>query len=230
MEMNGGRVFLAVIASIAVSSAALSCSTAQLVQRTAGRAEEKGVWHRVQKGETIWRIAKTYRISVEELKDVNDLSEADRVAEGSWIFIPGAGKLLSVQVDAEVPEASDGAPEFGWPVKGDIVKTFGKQKKEYNYGIDFRVSRNSAVVATQNGVVVLASSIRGYGNTIIIEHANDFFSLYSKNLRSLVQEGQVVKKGLVIARVQPETGAFNEVLHYELYYRGKPVNPLYYLP
>jgi murein DD-endopeptidase MepM/ murein hydrolase activator NlpD len=95
-------------------------------------------------------------------------------------------------------------------------------------------------VASEGGTVILSGSIRGYGNTIIIEHESDFCSLYSRNIQSLVEEGQLVKKNAVIARFVPERPAAGkspgnkspegDVIHYELFYKGKPVNPLYYLP
>jgi lipoprotein NlpD len=72
--------------------------------------------------------------------------------------------------------------------------------------------------------------IRGYGTTIIIEHENNYCSLYSKNIKSLVKEGQLVDKNSVIAKAGTVTSAISDVVHYELFYKGKPVNPLYYLP
>jgi lipoprotein NlpD len=123
-----------------------------------------------------------------------------------------------------------------WPVKGQVVRSFGKLKNDFNYGIDLRAEGAQNVLASEGGIVILSGSIRGYGNTIIIEHENDFCSLYSRNIQSLVKEGQSVKKNTVIARVVPERPSAGgkdgeeNVFHYELFYKGKPVNPLYYLP
>jgi len=191
---------------------------------------ERGVWHRVEEGQTLWRIAKTYRVSLELLKEANDIQDAVHISIGTWLFIPGAEKVLFVQGNIEsVPEKQTDL-SFIWPVKGEIVRNFGKISNDFNYGIDIKTRMGSNIVAAQKGVVVLSGIIRGYGNTIIIEHPNDFCSLYSRNLNILVREGQAVESNTVIARVSPEAEKENDVVHYELFYRGKPVNPLYYLP
>ena len=89
---------------------------------------------------------------------------------------------------------------------------------------------NENIVATQNGKVVLSGKIRGYGNTVIIEHENNFCSLYSKNLRVIVKEGQRVKKNQIIGKPELNKGGAQSVVHYELFLEGKSINPLYYLP
>jgi len=203
----------------------VSCASIEGFQRSGTIPQGRGVWHRVQEGQTLWRIAKTYRLSLEELKEANDMADAVHVSEGTWLFIPNADKTLFVQgsVSALTPESAK--LDFTWPLRGKVVRAFGKHKNDFNFGIDLDPTGVRNVVASERGTVILSNTIRGYGNTIIIEHENDFYSLYARNIDSLVKEGQVVDKNSVIARVG--TG---EIVHYELFYRGKPVNPLYYLP
>jgi murein DD-endopeptidase MepM/ murein hydrolase activator NlpD len=186
-------------------------------------------------GQTLWKIAKTYRVTLDELKESNDLADTAHVTEGTWLFIPKAERVLFVQGNGESPPPESRKLDFAWPLKGEIVRSFGKHKNDFNYGIDLRTAGAQNVMASEGGTVILSGSIRGYGNTIIIEHENDFCSLYSRNIQSLVEEGQRVKKNAVIARFVPERPAAGkspggDVIHYELFYKGKPVNPLYYLP
>jgi murein DD-endopeptidase MepM/ murein hydrolase activator NlpD len=217
-----------------------SCAGLQGVKSGGSTPMQGGVWHRVTEGQTLWRIAKTYRVTLDELTEANDLADTVHVPEGSWLFIPNAERVLYVQGNGESPPPESKKLDFTWPLKGEIVRSFGKLKNDFNYGIDLRTAGVQNVVASEGGTVILSGSIRGYGNTIIIEHESDFCSLYSRNIQSLVEEGQRVKKNAVIARFVPERPAAGkptgekspagDVIHYELFYKGKPVNPLYYLP
>ena len=208
----------------------LSCATTQKIYRTDSTAFGKGVWHRVEEGQTLWRIAKTYRVSLEDIKEANDMDDVVHISTGTWMFIPDAKKVMYVQGNTYGSPQEYGNFKFSWPVKGEIVKSFGKHQNDFNYGIDLKTRDNENILAAQKGIVVVSNIIRGYGNTIIIEHDNDFCSLYSRNLKSFVKEGQTVEKNTIIAKMDAVKDIDKAVFHYELFYKGKPVNPLYYLP
>jgi hypothetical protein len=185
---------------------------------------ERGIWHRVREGQTLWRIAKAYRVSLEDIKRANDLDDMVHVTTGAWIRIPGARQVLHLGDEAE--QVAGGDVDFAWPLQGEIVKGYGKLDNDFSYGIDIRSGVNRDIVASEDGTVVLAGVIRGYGSTIIIEHGSNFTSLYAQNIQSLVREGQKVEKNTVIARSEN----LRDAMHYELFFKGKPVNPLIYLP
>ena len=207
-----------------------SCATTGEVYKTSDEIRAAGVWHRVEEGQTLWRIAKTYRVSLEEIKGANDIEDVVYVAIGTWLIIPNAEKTMYVQGSADAESEEEYDPGFIWPLKGQVVSSFGKSGEDFHYGIDIKSAKNQDIVATLSGTVVLSSTIRGYGPTIIIEHENNFCSLYSKNIKSLVHEGQQVGKNSVIAKAGAGGAASADALHYELFFKGKPVNPLYYLP
>jgi len=208
----------------------LSCTTSTNIIKEGAQPHMRGVWHKVEEGQTLWRIAKTYRISLMELKEENDIDDVMHISRGTWIFIPGAEKQLYVQGNSSSSPKDQAKFEFTWPVKGEIIRPFGKFEKDFNYGIDVRIRGSEDIIASQKGTVVLSNILRGYGNTIIIEHENDFCSLYARDIKSYVREGQSVEKNTVIAKVDPGKSPETTIVHYELFYRGKPVNPLYYLP
>ena len=206
-----------------------SCATTQITQRPGTGTYERGVWHRVNEGQTLWRISKTYRVDLESIKEANDIDDVVHIAQGTWIFIPGVEKLLYVQGNVESsPEKA--TLEFVWPTSGEVVRSYGKDKNDFNYGIDIHLKGNENIVATHRGKVVLSGKIRGYGTTLIIEHDNNFCSLYSRNIRILVKEGQTVRKSQVIGKSESQKGSERYVVHYELFHKGKSINPLYYLP
>ena len=214
---------------ILVLAALLSCATTG-VSLSEGQTRDAGVWHHVEEGQTLWRIAKTYRVSLEEIKNTNDIQDVVYVAKGTWIFIPGANEVLYVQGSKDSEPGAGYDPGFVWPIRGEVVQSFGESGRDFNYGIDIGSVKSQDIVASLEGTVVLSGTIRGYGTTIIIEHDNDFCSLYARNIKSLVREGQRVSRSSVIARAESNAITPGDVVHYELFYKGKPVNPLYYLP
>ena len=116
-----------------------------------------------------------------------------------------------------------------WPVKGKIIATFSS-KVQGNKGIDIAGRRGTIIRASASGKVVYAgSALRGYGKLIIIKHNDDYLSAYAHNDKILVKEQQQIKSGDVIAKMG-NTDAQRVMLHFEVRFRGKSVDPLKYLP
>ena len=86
------------------------------------------------------------------------------------------------------------------------------------------------VVSAASGKVVYSGEgLVGYGRLIIVQHQGSFLTAYAHNDRLLVKEGQSVKRGQTIAHMG-KTAAKTPRLHFEMRYKGKPVDPLKYLP
>jgi lipoprotein NlpD len=97
-------------------------------------------------------------------------------------------------------------------------------------GLDIAGRRGDSVLAAAPGVVVYAgSALVGYGRLLIIRHDDNYISAYAHNDRFLVKEGDRVRPGQVIAEMGA-SGADREKLHFEIRERGKPVDPLRFLP
>ncbi|BER93042.1 murein hydrolase activator EnvC family protein [Atrimonas thermophila] len=109
-----------------------------------------------------------------------------------------------------------------WPVRGKIVKQFGEYKDPvygipfYNPGIDIAAPLGTNVVVPYDGVVVLARSVRGYGNTVIIDHQNSMITMYAHLQSIAVKAGDVVKKGDVLGKVGNSGLTEKPVLHFEI--------------
>ncbi len=86
------------------------------------------------------------------------------------------------------------------------------------------------MLAAADGTVVYAGSgLVGYGRLLIVRHDDNYISAYAHNDRFLVKEGQRVKLGQAIAEMGA-SGTDREMLHFEIRERGKPVDPLRFLP
>ena len=120
---------------------------------------------------------------------------------------------------------------FIWPVKGKIVSKFGEGKGSANKGVEISSTEGKPVVAAAPGKVIYSGNgIRSYGNLIIIEHADDFFTVYGYNKQNLVKSNDFVGQGDKIALVgQPQNGQ-RPRLHFEIRRGKSAVNPIFYLP
>ncbi|PXF63088.1 peptidoglycan DD-metalloendopeptidase family protein [Kangiella spongicola] len=115
-----------------------------------------------------------------------------------------------------------------WPNMGKVITRFTGVKG--SRGIDIAGNMGEPVRAAAPGLVVYSGrGLRGYGNLIIIKHNNDFISAYAHNKRLLVKENEIIKAGQKIAEIG-NTDSDIPKLHFEIRYKGKPVDPLRYLP
>ena len=115
------------------------------------------------------------------------------------------------------------ASGYGWRVD-PIYHT-----KRFHEGMDFTASTGTDVYATGNGTVSFSGWRQGFGNCVIINHGFNYESLYAHLFKSLVREGQQVKRGDIIALVGSTGKSTGPHLHYEVLYRGERVNPMNYL-
>lgn len=126
-------------------------------------------------------------------------------------------------------EASNSNPmvRWQWPADGKII---GNYDPKGNKGIEIAGKRQQPIFAAAGGKVVYSgNALRGYGNLIIIKHSDDYLSAYAHNDAILVKEEKEVKAGQKIATMG-NTGTHSVKLHFEIRYKGKPVNPLHSLP
>ncbi|SIQ45753.1 lipoprotein NlpD [Shewanella morhuae] len=116
-----------------------------------------------------------------------------------------------------------------WPVKGALIGTYSANEQG-NKGIKIAGNRGDIIKAAADGRVVYAgNALRGYGNLVIIKHSDDYLSAYAHTDTILVKEKQHVLAGQTVAKMG-NTGANRVMLHFEIRYHGKSVNPLTYLP
>jgi len=125
--------------------------------------------------------------------------------------------------------------KLSWPVQGNLVGRFGPQKNESlgtvtnNPGIDIAASKGKGVRAVLDGIVVAITWIPGYGNTMIVDHGDSYYTVYAHIDNIQVNMDGYVLRDQVIAQVS-DTGSLDGArLHFEVW-RGKDkVDPLQWL-
>lgn len=132
---------------------------------------------------------------------------------------------------AKAAEPAGAMPSFRWPVRGRVIAGFGsKPNGTQNDGINLAVPEGTPVKAADDGVVAYAGNeLKGYGNLVLIRHANGFVSAYANASEILVKRGETVKRGQVIAHAGQTGNVTSPQLHFEIRKGSTPVDPTQYL-
>jgi lipoprotein NlpD len=344
----------------------LSSCSIQIRDRDSVKSSERmrGVYHRVKPGETLWGISKAYHVDLQELAEVNNITDASRIVAGNVVFIPDVPQVIDLppaKPPAEVKPAAVKQPEkpvtarsepekrraensaagaatgavaaggrskvneesitdripatktekgpasskppekaiakpvvtpekseaektqvamkpqaspppvktpdaalkeravaaappkkpepaaraeepqgqikvekgrFQWPLKGPVITRFGIQPSGMKYnGIKIAAKEGAPVHAAGAGTIIYASYVKGYGDTIIVKHDENFTSVYAYLKSSVTKKDDRVKKGDKIASVGPaEEPGGEPYLYFEIREKNKARNPLFFLP
>jgi murein DD-endopeptidase MepM/ murein hydrolase activator NlpD len=138
-----------------------------------------------------------------------------------------AGAAAAAPTPESVTPPPRGSGKFLWPVNGKLISLYGvKQGGQHNDGINIAAPLGTPVRAADNGVVVYAGNeLRGFGNLLLIRHADGWVSAYAHCDALLVKRGDQVKRGQVIARVGQTGAVSSPQLHFELRKSGQAVDP-----
>jgi lipoprotein NlpD len=288
-----------------------SCSGLSLKE-----AGPKGVYHRVKSGETLSAIARAYRVDLQSIAEINNITDASLIEKDSVIFIPNAQKVIdetqiisrsdkaSAKIVAndhaiekrgagneEIPkrvsadkkrqkpvsedvlkeenidsseeskkvlisknhsekaERRDKEPKseeaavkkqeqirfnknlFTWPVAGKVISFFGVQSNGMFFnGIKIASAGETAVLAAREGAVIRSERLKYYGETIIIQHADDYATVYANLAVRAVDVKSRVKKGDRIGFIGKVSGSEELHLYFEIRHKNKARNPLFFLP
>jgi murein DD-endopeptidase MepM/ murein hydrolase activator NlpD len=214
------------------------------------------VTHTVARGETLYRIARTYGLTVDELMLANRLEDPRELKVGETLEIPGAReKKVVTSYDSPEPEAQpragstekdkDKPPEkpvkkpalkvgrsngaLSWPLRGVLYARFGKKGNEPHDGIDLSAPAGTPVKTAAPGTVLFAGEQKSYGLIVIVEHPDDLITLYAHNRDVRVKTGQKLREGQVVATVGDSGRTSGPHLHFEVRKSGVPVDPIEFL-
>lgn len=119
-----------------------------------------------------------------------------------------------------------------WPVHGPVTSPFGYRihpvtgASRFHAGLDIAVGYGVPVLAADNGVVIEAGWVGGYGNCVIIDHGGGWSTLYGHNQALTVSTGQTVRQGQKIAEVGSTGMSTGPHCHFETRFQGNPVDPM----
>ncbi len=204
----------------------------RLVKTATTEPEKKStvVEHKVASGESLSLIARKYQTTISAIVAENNLSNTVVMA-GQTIKVPAQDNYKPVQSNsAKAVRAS-----WKMPVRGRLSDKYGwrkhpvYRKRLFHAGIDIAAPKGAPIAAAGNGKVIYAGRRAGYGNLVIISHANGMSTRYAHCSSILVKKGQNVKAGQLIAKVGATGVATGNHLHFEVRKNGKTQNPITYL-
>lgn len=225
--------------------------------RPSGAHTRGQIVHVVRAGDSVGRIAAQYRVTPKSLIDANKLARPNQLRIGQRLVVPGArvagnanpaqidgasvdsGHVLSVRagprrvptrVSLDAPELEGRPFDLAWPVAGQVISPFGRRRNGWHAGMDVRAEIGTPILAAAPGVVISSGQERAYGRIIRIEHDHGFVTVYAHNLENLVDVGDRVAGGTIIATVGRSGRTTAPHLHFEIRRDGIVYNPLRLLP
>jgi murein DD-endopeptidase MepM/ murein hydrolase activator NlpD len=141
-----------------------------------------------------------------------------------------SAEMANAAIDAADAPSANGT-SFRWPVRGRIISGFGsKPNGERNDGINLAVPEGTTVKAAEAGTVIYAGNeLEGYGNLVLVRHADGWVSAYAHNKQIMVKRGDKVRRGQTVGEAGMSGSVSSPQVHFELRQGSKPVNPLDYL-
>lgn len=121
-----------------------------------------------------------------------------------------------------------------WPLQSytEISSPFGERvhpitgELKFHRGIDIPAPQNTEILSSDDGIVIFSGSQNGYGNVVKIKHFDGKKTVYAHNTSNVVKEGDIVKKGQVIAKVGTTGDSTGNHVHFETIINDENINPI----
>lgn len=210
-------------------------------------------YHVVEKGDTVYSISRAYGVDMATLTGTNHIPPPYTIKIGERLQLPsrvnsqvatsgelssnpmvpamrpGSTAVRSASVQSKGPLATPPARSgaFIWPARGEVISNFGaKGNGLHNDGINIAVPAGTPVKAAQSGVVAYAGNeLKGYGNLLLVRHADGWMTAYAHNGKLLVKRGDTVAKGQTIALSGSTGSVTSPQVHFEVRKGAKAVDP-----
>ena len=198
-----------------------------------------GIYHIVQKGETLWRISQAYNSSVSVIKDANNL-KSDEIKVGQRLLIPHAKKTKKIPpsppsrverpskpsvIIKPVPKRTTGTPVFSWPLSGKVISTAEESEREKKIIIEG--NPGEIITTARAGQVFFTGETKGYSSTLIVDHLDGFYSVYGGDIEITMRKGEILAKNGIIGKMVSTRE--KPKLFFEIRRGTEPVNPFNYL-
>lgn len=171
----------------------------------------------VRKGETLWRIAFENGVTVRQLMDLNRIADVGDLKVGQKIRIPVTGTVREKPETRRSFRGQVSGLSVNRPVRGPC--------EGYKKGVRIYCSRGTPASAVLPGQVEYIGTLVGYKNVVILRHKGEVYSVYAALDDILVRQGQEVRQGQTVGRVEKLSHFDRTFLYFELVANGRNVDP-----
>lgn len=202
-----------------------------------------GFIYKVKSGDTIGRLAQVYDVDADKIIASNNLGNSASIRIGEELIIPGNKSAASTSSNRSTSSSYSGLSvikdivsskpvvsndRMVWPTVGHVITQYYSLKHK---AIDIANRIGTPIYAAADGVVQISQGgwNGGYGNTILLDHANNMKTRYGHASKLLVKKGERVKKGQIIALMGSTGHSTGPHLHFEVLVNGVRRNPLNYV-
>lgn len=204
--------------------------------------------YQVRKGDNLHAISRIFDVSVTSLARINNMRSPFVIHEDDRLRLPyqGRGGTKTVSLASSQKTNPDTKPDqqpkiykaparssgrFHWPVSGRVISNFGPKKNGlHNDGINIKAPRGAPVRAAENGVVVYAGDdLKGYGNLVLLKHADGWVTAYAHLDKMLVSKGKEMRAGQTLGTIGSTGQVDSPQLHFEIRKKTSALNPAKYL-
>lgn len=202
----------------------------------------------VRRGDNLYRIALAHGMSTQEIASLNGLRQPYTIYPGQELRVRGEPVIVADQGTAPRPTPTPPPPSnrpapppppppsaptsvaFAWPLDGQVIARFNEGDLRLD-GIRIRARMGEPVRAAAAGEVVYAGNeLQGYGELVLIRHADRWVTAYGLNSRIRVAVGDQITAGQHIADAGASGATDEPALHFEIRRGVQPVDPLQRLP
>ncbi len=186
---------------------------------------QKGIYHKVARGDSVERLSRRYGIQAESIQRANGLVR-DELETGSVIFLPGA-KLSADEMERALGMLFVRPAAGGW-----LSSSYGYRRDpfslshQFHPGIDIALPYWTPIVAVRSGQVEFSGWNGGYGKMVMLKHADGYSTIYGHMIQYIVSSGQWVRAGQRLGYVGSTGYSTGPHLHFELRRYGRLINPL----
>lgn len=175
-----------------------------------------------KKGDSLTSVARKHKISVAELRKLNDMKKTDRLHPDQVLVVQKLRTTQHIKV----------RQFFLQPVDGSITSGFGQRRNpfipsviHFHKGIDIGAMIGKRFHVARDGIVIYSGRMQGYGNVVFVRHQDGYITVYGHNKVNLVKNGDVVRQGQEIGEVGRTGIATGPHLHFEVRKMDDVINP-----
>lgn len=212
---------------------------------SAAPAAVEETFHTVRPGDNLFKIARKYGVSVDELAKRNQIKD-NKLKVGQKLRVPRGQRsrrlpqpIAEAKIDGNKTQAIPGegpavaAPGavWIWPIEGPVASRFGLRGRHHMHaGVDITCPTGTTIIASRGGSVRFSGREGGYGLLVILDHGDGTISYYAHMSKLIVKVGDKVEQGGRLGLSGRTGHATGPHLHFEIRTNERPVDPLTVLP